>query len=87
MTEDIAEPVQIQDRVSERVPKTLVSSMPTYASVAEGYVAEDITELVQIEKRVRDGILDIFVSSLSTYALQCTKYKWRPAETEFLPYL
>jgi hypothetical protein len=64
-----------------------VSSVPNYASVDKGYVVEDIAELVQIEDRAGNGIPTIFVSSLSTYALQCTKYKWRTAETQSLLYL
>jgi hypothetical protein len=53
------------------------------------YLAEDMAEPVQIEDRVGNGIPTIFVNFLSTsnYALQCTKYKWRTAETLSLLYL
>jgi hypothetical protein len=80
-------PWRIEDRTRDDVLIIFVSSLPIYASIAGGYVLEDSAEPVQIEDRVGNGIPTIFVNSLSTYALQGTKYKWRTAETQSLPYL
>jgi hypothetical protein len=67
--ENIAEPVQIEEKVGDGVFNIFVSSLPAYAPAVRSHVAENIAEPVQIEERVGDGVSNIFVSSLSTYAV------------------